>query len=138
MKKILGVFLGVLSAIGGFVDMGDLVANAAVGARFGLNLAWVVVVGIVGIVLYAEMSGRVAAVTGLPVFDLIRERLGPRAGAVNLTASFFINMLTLTAEVAGVSIAISLVASVDYLLLAKHDGRWMISHVLWQTPPRKP
>ena len=26
---------------------------------------------------------------------------------------------------------------VDYLLLAKYDGRWMISHVLWQTPPRK-
>jgi hypothetical protein len=26
---------------------------------------------------------------------------------------------------------------VDYLLLAKRDGRWMISHVLWQTPPRK-
>jgi hypothetical protein len=27
---------------------------------------------------------------------------------------------------------------VDYLLLAKHDGRWMITHVLWQTPPRPP
>ena len=26
---------------------------------------------------------------------------------------------------------------VDYLLLAKHDGRWMISHVLWQTPPKR-
>ena len=26
---------------------------------------------------------------------------------------------------------------VDYLLLARYDGRWMISHVLWQTPPRK-
>lgn len=25
---------------------------------------------------------------------------------------------------------------VDYLLLAKRDGRWMVSHVLWQTPPR--
>jgi hypothetical protein len=24
---------------------------------------------------------------------------------------------------------------VDYLLLAKHDGKWMITHVLWQTPP---
>jgi hypothetical protein len=23
----------------------------------------------------------------------------------------------------------------DYLLLAKYDGRWMISHVLWQSPP---
>jgi hypothetical protein len=24
----------------------------------------------------------------------------------------------------------------DYLLLAKYDGRWMITHVLWQSPPR--
>jgi putative lumazine-binding protein len=26
---------------------------------------------------------------------------------------------------------------VDYLLLAKQDGKWMITNVLWQTPPRK-
>jgi hypothetical protein len=25
----------------------------------------------------------------------------------------------------------------DYLLLAKYDGRWMITHVLWQSPPRQ-
>ena len=81
VKRVLGVFLGILTAIGGFVDMGDLVANAATGARFGMNLAWVVLVGVVGIVVYAEMSGRVAAICGRPVFDLVRERLGPRFGA---------------------------------------------------------
>ena len=26
----------------------------------------------------------------------------------------------------------------DYLLLAKYDGRWMISSVLWQSPPPRP
>jgi len=26
---------------------------------------------------------------------------------------------------------------IDYLLLAKNDGRWQITHVLWQTPPPK-
>ena len=46
-----------------------------------MNLAWVVVVGVVGIIVYAEMAGRVAAVSGRPVFDLVRERLGPRFGA---------------------------------------------------------
>jgi hypothetical protein len=25
----------------------------------------------------------------------------------------------------------------DYLLLGKFDGRWMITHVLWQSPPRR-
>jgi hypothetical protein len=26
----------------------------------------------------------------------------------------------------------------DYLLLAKTDGRWMVTHVLWQSPPPRP
>jgi hypothetical protein len=25
----------------------------------------------------------------------------------------------------------------DYLLLGKYDGKWMISSVLWQSPPRR-
>jgi hypothetical protein len=25
---------------------------------------------------------------------------------------------------------------IDYLHMAKHDGRWQIVHVLWQSPPR--
>lgn len=27
---------------------------------------------------------------------------------------------------------------IDYLLLGKYDGRWMISHVMWQSPPPMP
>jgi manganese transport protein len=133
VKRVLGVFLGILTAIGGFVDMGDLVANAATGARFDMNLAWVVVVGVVGIVVYAEMSGRVAATCGRPVFDLVRERLGPRFGLVNLVASFFINLLTLTAEIAGVAIAISLVSSVNYLLLVPLVAV-LVWVVVWRLP----
>ncbi len=26
----------------------------------------------------------------------------------------------------------------DYLLLGKYDGRWMIAHVMWQSPPKSP
>jgi len=49
MKRIFGLALGILTAIGGFVDIGDLVTNAVVGSRFGLSLAWIVVVGVLGI-----------------------------------------------------------------------------------------
>jgi len=73
MKKVLGLALGVLTAIGGFLDIGDLVTNAVVGSRFGLSLAWVVVVGVAGICIFAQMSGRVAAVSGRATFELIRE-----------------------------------------------------------------
>ena len=133
MKKLLGVFLGVLSAIGGFVDIGDLVANSATGARFGMNLAWVVVVGVVGIIVYAEMAGRVAAVSGRPVFDLVRERLGPRLALANVSASFFINFLTLTAEVAGVAIAVSLLTSINYLLIIP-VAAVLVWLVIWRMP----
>ena len=77
MKRILGVALGILTAIGGFLDIGDLVTNAVVGSRFGLSLGWVVVVGVVGICVFAHMSGKVAAVSGRATFEIIRERLGP-------------------------------------------------------------
>ncbi|MFE8886805.1 Nramp family divalent metal transporter [Pseudarthrobacter enclensis] len=116
MKRLLGVALGILTAIGGFVDIGDLVTNAVVGSRFGLSLVWVVAVGVVGICLFANMSGRVAAASGRATFEVIRERLGPRAGLANLSASFLINLMTVTAEIGGVALALQLASSVHYLL----------------------
>jgi Mn2+/Fe2+ NRAMP family transporter len=116
VKKFVAITLGILTAIGGFVDIGDLVANAEAGSRFGFSLVWVVVVGVFGICVFAEMAGRVAAVSTRPVFDLVRERLGARAALANLLASFFVNFLTLAAEVAGIGLALQLASSVDYLL----------------------
>jgi Mn2+/Fe2+ NRAMP family transporter len=118
VKRLLSVALGILTAIGGFVDIGDIVANSETGARFGMSLAWVVVVGVIGICLFAEMAGRVATVSGRAVFDLVRERLGARVALVNLVASFFITFLTLAAEIGGVALAIELATSVNYLLWA--------------------
>jgi len=116
MKKVFGLALGILTAIGGFLDIGDLVTNAVVGSRFGLSLGWAVVVGVIGICIFAQMSGRVAAVSGRATFELIRERLGPRVAILNLGASFLINLMTLTAEVGGVALAVQLITSVSYLL----------------------
>jgi len=113
---VFGLALGILTAIGGFLDIGDLVTNAVVGSRFGLSLGWAVVVGVIGICIFAQMSGRVAAVSGRATFELIRERLGPRVAILNLGASFLINLMTLTAEVGGVALAVQLITSVSYLL----------------------
>src|SRR6476659_4765365 len=107
MTKIFSVALGILTAIGGFVDIRDLVTNTVVGSRFGLALVWVVVVGVIGICLFANMAGRVAAVSGRATFEIIRERLGPRTAAADLAASFFINLMTLTAEIGGVGVGAS-------------------------------
>jgi manganese transport protein len=116
MKKLLEVLLGVLAAIGGFVDIGELVANSEAGARYGLALVWAVLLGLVAILLYAEMSGRIATMSRRPVFDLVRERLGPRLALANLGASIAVNFLTMTAEIAGVALSIELATAVSYLL----------------------
>src|SRR3954468_23132627 len=116
MTRLLSVALGILTAIGGFVDIGDLVTSALVGSRFGLSLAWATIVGVVGICLFAEMSGRVAAVTKRGTFDLVRERLGPRVGVASLAASFLVTLLTFAAEIGGVALALELATSVNYLL----------------------
>ncbi|ANF32026.1 hypothetical protein A0130_10375 [Leifsonia xyli] len=113
MKALFAVALGVLTAIGGFVDIGDLVTSSVVGSRFGLTLAWVLVLGTVGICLFAQMSGRVAAVSGRATFEIIRERLGARMALANLSASFLINLLTLAAEIGGIALAMQLASSIE-------------------------
>lgn len=87
--------------------------NAVVGSRFGTSLVGVVVVGVGGICVFAQMSGRIAAVSGRATFEIIRERLGARAGLANLGASFLINLLTLTAEVGGIALSLQLASSVE-------------------------
>jgi Mn2+/Fe2+ NRAMP family transporter len=117
VKKFFSVALGILTAIGGFVDIGDLVTNAQVGARLGWSLGLVVMLGVLGICVFAEMSGRVAAVSRRATFDLVRERLGPRVGLLNLLGSMAVTMLTFIAEVGGVALAIQLIVSVHYVLI---------------------
>jgi manganese transport protein len=116
--KVFQIALGILAAIGGFVDIGDLVFNMAAGATFGYQLLWVVVVGVVGIVVYSEMCGRVAAVSGKAVFDAVRERVGFKAGLITLVAAQVVNLMTLAAEVGGVAICMRLLSGLPY--------RWLI------------
>jgi Mn2+/Fe2+ NRAMP family transporter len=128
---LLAVTLGILTSMGGFVDVGDFVASAQSGARFGMSLAWVTVLGVVGICAYAEMAGRVTTITKRATFDLIRERLGPRVALVNLSASFLVTLITLAAEMGGVAVALQLATSVHYLLWVPIVG-FVLWVVLWR------
>ena len=109
MKRLAEISLGILTAIGAFVDIGDIVASAETGARFGMALAWAILLGTFGICLFAEMAGRIATLSKRATFDLIRERMGPRVGLVALGAAFFVNFLTLAAELGGMALIVQLV-----------------------------
>ncbi|MFE3460262.1 NRAMP family divalent metal transporter [Nocardiopsis aegyptia] len=133
MKRLLAFTLGFLAAIGGFLDVGDLVANSVSGARFGMSLAWAVPVGVVGVMLFTEMSTRVTVVTGRSTFDLVRERLGARAGLVNLLACYLATLLTLAANIGGIALALELASSLHYLLWVPVAAflSWL---VIWRMP----
>ena len=133
MKKIFQVALGILAAIGGFVDIGDLVFNVQAGAKLGYQLLWVVVVGVVGIIVYSEMCGRVAAVSKRPVFDAIRERLGFGVGLWALFSSQVVNLMTLAAEVGGIALALQLLSGLPYRVLIVL-GIVVLAVVIWVSP----
>ena len=122
MKKWVEIFLGILTAMGGFVEVGELVFSVNGGARFRFSLLWVVALGTVGIIVYCEMAGRIAAVRGQPVFNLIRERAGLNAGLVTLVAANAVNLLTCTAEIGGIAILWQLLSGWPY--------RWLVALAL--------
>jgi len=108
VKKILGLTLGVMTALGGFVDLSQIVFTMQAGALFGYALLWAILFGTVAIILYMEMCGRVAAVSNEPVFAVVRTTLGDRLGLFTLIASNLLNLLTCTAELGAIGIILHL------------------------------
>jgi manganese transport protein len=107
VKFVFSIALGVIAAIGGFVDIGDLVFNAQAGASVGTPALWATPVGVVGIMLFAEMSGRIVAVSKKPNFVLVKERYGKRLSTFTLIASLVLTVLTLGAELGGLGFVLN-------------------------------
>jgi manganese transport protein len=133
MKKILEIGLGILAALGGFVDIGDLVFATQAGAKFGLRLLWTVALGTVVIIIYSEMSGRVATVAKLPVFTIIKQRFPKKVALTALGASTIVNLLTLAAEIGGVALILQLLAGLPYRALILAVGLAFVL-LIWFLP----
>jgi manganese transport protein len=108
MKKLLGITLGIMTALGGFVDLGQIVFTTQAGALFGYQLMWAILLGTAAIIIYMEMCGRIAVVAKEPVFSVVRTRLGFPLGLVTLIASNLLNLITCAAELGGVAIVLRL------------------------------
>jgi manganese transport protein len=135
VKRLLQLALGVMTAIGGFVDVGNLVTSGIAGARFGMSLTWALLFGTFAMVLFGEMAGRVTAVSRRPVFHVVRQRLGVRTAMVNLAASMLLTLLTLAAEIGGVALALELASSINYILWVPIIG-FLIWFFIWKVPFR--
>ena len=110
--------LGIMTAVGGFVDISELVFAAKAGSTFGYALIWVFAISTIGIIVFSEMSGRVAATAKQPVFNLMRHRLGLKLGLVTLAASVIANLITCAAELGGVALVLNYLTGAPYMLMA--------------------
>jgi len=118
MGGLIEITLGIMTAVGGFVDVSELVFAAQAGSRFGFALIWVFAFSTIGIGCYGEMSGRIAAIAKQPVFNLMRQRLGLRYGLPTLVASSIVNTITCAAEIGGMALVLQLLTGWPYWLLA--------------------
>jgi Mn2+/Fe2+ NRAMP family transporter len=117
VKNFGEIFLGILTAMGGFVEVGELTFALNGGQHFGYTLLWVVPLGTIGIMVYCEMAGRIAAVRKHAVFSVVRERAGFTSAAITLIAALAVNLLTCAAEIGGVALLLKLVLGSPYRLL---------------------
>jgi Mn2+/Fe2+ NRAMP family transporter len=108
MKKLLSLTLGIMTALGGFIDLGQIVFTMQSGALFDYRLAWPIGLGTIVIIAYMEMCGRVAVVAREPVFSIVRTRFGFRTGLVILILSNLLNVITGAAELGGIAIILHL------------------------------
>ena len=131
--NILELFLGVLTAVGGFVDVSELVFVSQAGSRFGYGLIWVIVLATVGIIVFGEMAGRVAAMSRQPLFNLIRHRLGFSLGLLTLAGGLLSTLITCAAEVGGVALVLQLLSGWPYALLAMAATAFFIVSI-WFLP----
>ena len=125
--------LGIMTAVGGFVDISELVFAAKAGSKFGYALLWVFALSTIGIMVFGEMSGRVAAVAKQPVFNLMRHRLGLKLGLLTLGASLISNLITCAAEVGGVALILNYLTGWPYMLMAVATVAVMIASI-WVLP----
>jgi Mn2+/Fe2+ NRAMP family transporter len=125
--------LGIMTAVGGFVDISELVFAAKAGSTFGYALIWVFAFSTIGIIVFSEISGRVAATAKQPVFNLMRHRLGLKLGLITLAASIVSNLITCAAEIGGVALVLNYLTGAPYFLMAALMAAVMIVSI-WVLP----
>jgi manganese transport protein len=125
--------LGIMTSVGGFVDISELVFAAQAGSIFGYALIWVFAFATFGMMVFGEMSGRVAATAQQPVFSLMRHRLGLKLGLFTLVASLLSTLITCTAELGGMGLILYHLTGAPYLLMATASALALIA-AIWALP----
>lgn len=106
MKKLLEVALGLVTSIGGFLEIGSITTAAQGGAAYTYQLGWAVLLGTICLALLLEMSGRLAAVSKHTIVDAIRERFGFPFSLYPTIIVLVVSFLVMASELGGVALAL--------------------------------
>ncbi|HEU5104654.1 MAG TPA: divalent metal cation transporter [Solirubrobacterales bacterium] len=97
-------------------DPAGITTYSLLGAEYGYQLIWVLVVSTAALVVFHELGVRLGIVTGKGLLTLVRERYGQRSAALVVGALVVANTGTLCAEFAGVAAAMDLLAGTSRYL----------------------
>ncbi len=89
-------------------DAGGIATYSSIGAKYGYDLLWMMVLLTVSLIVVQEMAARMGAVTGKGLAELIREVYGPRWSLISTFAVLFANLGICISEFVGIGAALSL------------------------------
>jgi Mn2+/Fe2+ NRAMP family transporter len=131
MKKILEIALGIVTSVGGFLEIGSIATAAQAGAEFSFQLIWPIVLGGICIIFLVEQAGRFAAVSGRALPDAIRERFGFNYFAFMYAILGLVSLLVLSAEIGGVCVALEFATGIRFMWWAIPVA-FVIWLILWK------
>jgi Mn2+/Fe2+ NRAMP family transporter len=114
VKKILQITLGIVTSVGGFLEIGSVLTAAQAGAAFGYQLLWAILLGTVCLIFLVEMSGRLAAVSKHTIVDATRERFGFPFFFIVLVGMVLVALLVLIAELGGIGLSLQLLTGIGF------------------------
>jgi Mn2+/Fe2+ NRAMP family transporter len=131
IKKLLEITLGIVTSIGGFLEIGSLATSAQAGAAFGFQLVWAIVLGTICLIFLVEMSGRLSAVSKHTLASAMRKRFGYPFFLIPLVTMSILGVLVLASELGGICIALQLVTGVAFpwWAIVVALGAWLL---LWK------
>jgi len=119
VSVIVDLILGIVTSIGGFVEVGSISTSAQAGSEFGFQLLWAIAAATLMLAVLIEMSGRLAGVSKQSVAAAVRERFGIHFQVIPLAGEVAIDILLLAAEIGGVATAARLLTGVGF-------HRWIV------------
>jgi Mn2+/Fe2+ NRAMP family transporter len=114
MKKAIEIALGIVTSVGGFLEIGSITTAAQGGALFQFRLVWAILLGGICITFLVEQSGRLSAVSGHTIPDAIRERFGLNYYLFLLVVLAVVTLLVLGAEIGGVCVSLEMATGISF------------------------